>query len=102
MSDLIVSASTLEDSQRALTALKSEFDSIENRRQDTERVWGHDGLRNAMGEFASNWDHHRDALSQKIQDNGEKVATTLDTWREADQKLADELARNSSREEGPR
>jgi len=102
MSDLIVDAGVLEDSQQALTVLKSEFDSIENRRNDTERIWGHDGLRDAMHEFASNWDHHRDELSQKIQDNGEKVATTLETWREADQKLADELERNSSRQEGPR
>lgn len=96
MGDLMVDIAVLTASERDLAQLKSEFDGIEDRRDDTAEVWGHDGLRDAMHEFASNMKHHRKELSEKIQANGEKIGATLDAFREADEKLASELEKNTS------
>ncbi|HET6561426.1 MAG TPA: hypothetical protein VFG72_06095 [Marmoricola sp.] len=91
MADLTVDFAVLEGSEHALRTLKSELDTIEDRRDDTGHVWGHDGLRDAMHEFASNMRHHRQELSRKIQDNGEKVAASLEAFREAELSLSSEL-----------
>lgn len=63
MGDLMVDIAVLTAGERDLALLKSEFDGIEDRRDDTAEVWGHDGLRDAMHEFASNMKHHREELS---------------------------------------
>ena len=96
MADLKVDIAVLQASERTLRRLKAEFDGIEDRRDDTRNIWGHDGLREAMHEFASNMDHHRKELSEKIQQTGEKIATTIETFREADEKLEAELRKNTT------
>lgn len=87
--DLKVDYYRLEDSERVLQNLKSEFDNIEANTSDSVDVWSHDTVRDAMSEFAGNMDYNRKKLSQKIADCGEKISTTLQTFRDADQDLAD-------------
>lgn len=53
MADLNVDVVVLEATQRSLSTLKSEFDGIEDRRDDTSDIWGHDDVKAAMDEFAS-------------------------------------------------
>lgn len=91
MADLKVDYYRLEDSEKVLTDLKGEFDHIDSNVSDSTSVWSHDQVKDAMGEFAGNMDYNRKKLSQKIQDCGEKISTTLETFRDADQKLADQL-----------
>jgi uncharacterized protein YukE len=86
--DLRVDYYALEDSERTLSTLKSEFDDIENRRDDTSGVWGHDGVKDAMDEFAGNMDYNRGKLSEKLTEVGGKIANTLETFRSADEELA--------------
>lgn len=88
MSDLKVDYWTLEDSEATLRRLKGEFDAIEGRRDDTRGIWGHDSVRDAMHEFASNMDYNRRKLSEEIQTVGEKMAGTLEAFRAADAELA--------------
>lgn len=88
MGDLKVDYYRLQDSVTTLSRLKSEFDDIEGRRDDTRDIWGHDAVRSAMHEFASNMDYNRRKLSEEIQTVGEKMAGTIEAFQEADAKLA--------------
>lgn len=88
MSDLKVDYWTLEDSATTLRTLKSEFDDIEGRRDDSAGFWGHDAVRDAMHEFASNMDYNRRKLSEEIQTVGEKMEGTLEAFRAAEEELA--------------
>lgn len=88
MSDLKVDYYALEDSEATLRDLKAEFDDIEGRRDDTAGIWGHDSVRDAMHEFASNMDYNRGKLSEEIKTVGEKMAGTLEAFRTADAELA--------------
>lgn len=92
-SDLKVDYYRLEDSVSTLSSLKDEFDGIEGRRDDTAGVWGHDRVKGAMDEFASNMDYNRGKLSEEIQTVGEKMHGTLDAFRGADEKLAESFDR---------
>lgn len=96
MGDLRVDDATLESCEGTLQWLKSEFDSLEHRRDDTRGIWGNDQLRDAMHTFASNMKHHRRELAQKIADTGDKIATSREAWTEADEKLQSELEKNTS------
>lgn len=87
--DLKVDYYRLEDSEKVLTDLKAEFDNIEDNTSGSTDVWSHDKVRDAMDEFSGNMDYNRKKLSQKISECGDKIATTLQTFRDADQDLAD-------------
>ncbi|KHL10484.1 hypothetical protein CLV56_1860 [Mumia flava] len=91
MADLKVDYYRLEDSERVMSQLKSEFDGIEDDVSDSTSVWSHPKVRDAMGDFAGNMDYNRKKLSQKLQDCGEKVSNTLETFRGADAELAKQL-----------
>jgi uncharacterized protein YukE len=88
MSDLKVDYYALEDSETALRSLKSEFDNIEKRHDESKHIYGHNGVKDAMGEFSGNMDYNRRKLSEQIQTVGEKVSNTLETFRSADAELA--------------
>lgn len=99
--DLEVDYNLLEASRTTLTSLRGDFDHIKSRGKDTEDLWGHHEIRDAMDKFSSNMDHHREELSKEIGDVGEKIEATIQTFRDADQKLADDLAKNTDSQEGP-
>ncbi len=89
MSDLKVDYYALEDSVKTLSNLKSEFDGIESRAHDTGGIWGHDAVKSAMDEFSGNMDYNRRKLTEEIGATGEKMQSTLDTFRDVDAKLAE-------------
>jgi hypothetical protein len=86
--DVRVDYFCLADSGTALRALKSEFDDLDVRRDDTRGVWGHSGVRQAMDEFAGNMDVHRAQLSAEIQQVGEGIVHALEAFRSVDAELA--------------
>ncbi|MCL3819507.1 hypothetical protein [Aeromicrobium wangtongii] len=100
--DLQVDYDLLHASIRTLTSLRADFDDIKSRGKDTEDLWGHRDIRGAIDKFTSNMDHHREELSKEIEDVGEKLEATIDTFQDADQKLADELEKNTAPAGGPR
>ncbi|EFQ83110.1 hypothetical protein HMPREF0063_12319 [Aeromicrobium marinum DSM 15272] len=87
--DLRVDYYRLEESERVLATLKSDFDNIKDDTSNSVDVWSHADVADAMGDFQGNMDYNRRKLSEKISDCGEKIAATLETFREADQDLAD-------------
>ena len=88
MSDLKVDYWALEDSVTTLASLTSEFDDIEGRRDDTSGIWGHHSVKDAMHEFASNMDYNRRKLTEEIATVGQKMSSTLEAFRKADEELA--------------
>ncbi len=94
--NLVVNGVELDESYGKLTWLKSEFDSIETRNADTRGIWGHDKLRDAMNDFATNMKHHRKELSQKIDDCRKKIESSQEAFEEADTKLRAELEKNTA------
>jgi len=88
MSDLKVDYYALEDSVTTLSSLKSEFDNLGHRRDDTSGFWGHHSVKDAMHEFASNMDYNRRKLTEEIDTVGQKMGNTLEAFRKADEELA--------------
>ena len=87
MSDLKVDFMLLEMAEKDLGTLKHEFDNLEKRRDETEDLWGHRGVRDAMGEFAGNMDRSRKKLSESLQVLGEQISATLQAFRAAEDEL---------------
>lgn len=91
MSDLKVDYQALEDSVTVLQRLKGEFDGIEDRRDSTASMWGHDRVRSAMHEFASNMDYNRGKLSEELAAVRDKMSHTLEVFRELEAELVDAM-----------
>lgn len=87
--DLKVDYYRLEDSARVLASLKSDFDGIEGSTSGSKDVWSHGSVADAMDEFSGNMDYNRKKLSEKMKNCHDKIETTLTTFRDADQDLAD-------------
>lgn len=96
MTDLKVDYAVLDASRHTLDRLKADFDGIERRRDTTDGCWGHRDVTDAMHDFASNMDHHRKDLSKEIAEVHDKLEATVKAFRDADQKLQDELEKNTS------
>lgn len=94
MPDLSVDIRVLDAASASLELLRSEFDGIESRTDGASDIYGSRGVADAMHEFSHNMRHHRTELSEKMGETKEKVAATLEAFRDADQKLADELEKN--------
>lgn len=88
MSDLKVDYWALKDTVRVLGNLKSEFDDLDDRRDETRNIWGHNAVKNAMDGFASNMNHHRKDLSEEMKGVQGKAQLTLETFCEAEEELA--------------
>lgn len=88
MSDLRVDYYRLEDSERVLGSLKTEFDGIEEDVSGGTATWSHPDVVDAMDDFAGNMDYNRKKLSEKLQDCREKTTATLEAFRDADAELA--------------
>ena len=88
MTDLRVNYAALEDSQRDLQTIKSEFENCARRKDELRGVWGSGDVADAMGEFVDNWDRHRKELVEQLTAVGDMVTNTLQTFRDTDEKLA--------------
>jgi len=91
---LIVDFTTLEDSSKTLSTLHDEFKSIKGHVNGLDDHWGYGRIKDAMHEFSGNWDYRRELLTEKIEETGKKVDTTIDAFRKADQKLYNELMKS--------
>lgn len=102
--DLKVDFETLEASHATAVQLNSEFDDLPDRTGDYQDAWGNGKIKDAMHTFGTNWGYHREVLSGKIKEVGEKIEACITTFRDADQKLYDELkkATDGGSENGPR
>lgn len=60
MADFAVDYAMLEQVENTLNSLKSEFDGIDAVPDAAD--WGDDRIASAMGDFAGNWNDHRQKL----------------------------------------
>jgi hypothetical protein len=95
MSDLVVDFTTLEESHSTAMTLKADFDGLPHNYDDYKDAWGKDNIRGAMDNFSNNWDYHRAVLSDKINEVGEKIESCLETFKDADQQLYDQLQKQA-------
>jgi hypothetical protein len=89
MGDLQVDFDDLENSHDTCIALKSEFDDLPHRVDNVD--WSDKSIHDAMHTFGTNWGYHREVLSDKIKEVGEKIESCMKTFKDADQKLYEEL-----------
>jgi hypothetical protein len=67
MADLTVDFALLSKLHSSLVGVADEFEDLHTRRELEEHIWGGAQTRSAMGHFASNWDRHREDLTEQIQ-----------------------------------
>jgi hypothetical protein len=88
VADLQVSDVVLDGIARSLAQISVEFDSLHDRRDEDAPIWGGTQVRAAMGHFATNWDVHREALTEQIRELGEKCREIAEEFRAVDRALA--------------
>lgn len=89
MADLKVDYAALDHAQLSLSRIAGEFEHMESRREAMADVWGLDSVRNAMKDFADNWDRHRAGLLEDIRKVGSMCAAAAETFRSCEAALAD-------------
>lgn len=94
-----VDLTLLQDTTQALKLIYSEFDNAGKVVDDNHSAVGAGELTDALGDFASNWSHHKKSLMESI-DAVEKMAEKgHDTYVKVDGQLTDDLrkAQDNSR-----
>jgi uncharacterized protein YukE len=88
VANLRVDYSVLHGTRLSLAAIAEEFEQLHQRRNDEARIWGGAQIRHQMNEFASNWDRHREDLTNHLQKLGTHCGAIADTFRSVDEALA--------------
>jgi hypothetical protein len=94
MSDLLVDYAALDYSRTTLASLKSELDTIQDRADMSRDVLSHPSVQSAMREFGGNMDYNRKKLSERLEECGRLVESTIETFTDADTKLASEIRKS--------
>jgi hypothetical protein len=94
--DLKIDDVALDSIVRSLSQINAEFEDLHVRRDTDEAIWGGHQVRSAMGAFASNWDVHREALSEQLRELGEKCSGVAETFR-----AVEELLSRATTRQGP-
>lgn len=95
MTDLLVDYAALDHSRTTLASLKSELDHVEDRADLSRDVLSHPSVQSAMREFGGNMDYNRRKLSERLEECGKLVEATIETFTDADTRLADEIQKSA-------
>lgn len=90
MADLIVDA-TLDETNAALKAIRSEFEEASKRADETEKIWGQRDVSRAMDEFADNWKIHREEILDRLSKLSDRVEQAAAVWTDAEKQLSASL-----------
>lgn len=88
MSDLIVRFDRLRESRSALNRLHDEFHRATERVHDSDGIWGHHAVADAMDDFAGNWKIHREKLLGNMQKVQDMTEACIDAFQQAEGHLA--------------
>ena len=91
MTDLRIDYRLLDDSSKTLGFIYDSFDHMKSRTSHTDSDWGSGEIRDAMHDFADNWDKHRHDQMKSIDAMKKMVDETLAGFRDNDGKLAGSL-----------
>jgi uncharacterized protein YukE len=94
--DLKVDYNLLDQSEKALSSLVSEFQNIKAQESAYDGAMGSGDVASAMGDFAGNWDIHRKKLVDKMQHTGELIHQSKQAFSDTDGKLACSLTTNTT------
>ncbi|MGP3948555.1 hypothetical protein [Streptomyces sp. 7N604] len=87
-SDLQVDYELLETSAKQLRQIRTEFNGLEDWKQDIKSLLGDSRVQKAMGDFVDNWDDNRKRLVKEIEEVGKMVRATRDAFKDLDVDLA--------------
>ncbi|MER6677613.1 hypothetical protein [Streptomyces sp. NPDC000983] len=87
-SDLTVDYELLTESEKKLGQLKTTFEDLEKRRDETRQHWGSHDIAEAMDKFVENWDDYRTKLIESLDSVGKLVAGTKKAFKDLDHQLA--------------
>lgn len=96
MTDLCVDYATLERGAAKLAGLKRAFNDLPHTVAEQSSDWGSRDIAGAMQDFGTNWDYRRGTLTEQIDTVGQKIEGSVQAFREADAKLAQEADRKGS------
>jgi hypothetical protein len=88
MADLKVDFTVLRNLQQSLVAVAREFEELHERRDLDKQIWGGSHTRSAMDDFGSNWDRHREELTEHIRKLGEQCGGVCEVFQGVDQAVA--------------
>jgi hypothetical protein len=93
LSDLKVDYGILEQTEKTLSTLYSEFENCQAQERVYDPEWGSGDVKNAMDGFTNNWNQHRTRLLGTIKSTGQLVSQTLQSFQQTDAKLAAEVSK---------
>ncbi|QKW09255.1 hypothetical protein HUT18_25605 [Streptomyces sp. NA04227] len=76
---------------QGLTEIKAAFDGLDKLKGQYEDDFGEHDLAWQFGDFAGNWDHHREELGEEVKRLGEIAKGAAKTYDEVDRELAKAL-----------
>jgi hypothetical protein len=88
---LRVDLDELTEAGRSLKALREEFDRSGELSDGVGDALGHDGLADAVHDFATNWKYHRQKLGGALDAVADMATESAKTYRETDDQLADKI-----------
>ncbi len=100
--DLKVDYDQLTASREALHQLRDEFDHSTDLAHDTEGIWGNGHVKDAISDFAGNWKLHKEKLLAKMEKVEDATGGCIDTFQDADAKIAAGVQVQHSGGTGPR
>jgi uncharacterized protein YukE len=93
--DLKVEYDILEQTEKTLNSLRSEFDNCEAQERVYDPEWGSGDVKDAMHSFTDNWKKNREHLQKSIESVGKLVSESIEAFKKADAKLASEFDKKS-------
>ena len=88
MADLVVK-SDLTDIRDGLKYLIDQFAGALDFENDSVGIWGQHNAESAMGDFADNWQLHRNKMTERMKKLKETVDKVIEQWQDADQQLSE-------------
>lgn len=91
MSELYIDLESLRSAGTQLSKVKGDFQNAENHEGAIADSVKHASLRDALGEFGTNWKHEREKMLKSMEGLSEAAIGIADSFKQLDADLAAEL-----------
>jgi uncharacterized protein YukE len=95
MADLKVDYTLLDQSEKSLSSLVSEFQNIKAQESGYDGAMGSGDIASAMDSFAGNWDYHRGKLVDSMESLGKMISQSKQAFQKTDNQLKTDLTKKS-------
>jgi uncharacterized phage infection (PIP) family protein YhgE len=90
--DLLLNIKMLEETEKDLAAIVSEFEGADDFSDSVADATGQDHLADKVRDFATGWNEHRKDMLESIKTIHESVKKIYDSFDQTDKKLADAIS----------